>query len=109
MSNQITRKFGATYPQVVTFKDKGTGKPLAVTGWTDIKMYIDSSKMPPDTSTQVGVLDGLIGSKQGEVEFTITTPINVGTYYYQIKYTDAAGYVGITDSDVFTIEQVIAK
>lgn len=109
MSSQITRKFGATAPQVVTFKSASTGKAISVAGWTDIKMYIDRKRTPEDDSSRVTVLDGVIGTNTGDVSFPLATPIPVGGYYYQVKFTDANGYVDITDTEVFKVEDVLAK
>ena len=109
MSNDIKRKYGATAPQVVTFKDKTTGKPISVSGWSDIQLYIDSKKVPGDNTTRVAVLNGVIGVVVGEVKFPVATQIPIGTYYYQVKFTDADGYIDITDSGVWLVEQVIAK
>ena len=105
---------GDSYPISILIKDKATSQPIDLTGYSFL-MTCDELKDPPDTSTQLFQVDGVIPDQTtnpGEVIFTPSetdTAIEPGKYFYDIEMTDPSGNIRTIAKYKFTIIQDITK
>lgn len=106
---------GDDYPLEMTFKDKATQEAIDLTGYSFI-MTIDTLKKPPDATTKVFDITGVVDPDQvtnaGKVSFTPTdvqTDIDPKGYFYDIQMTDAGGHKRTVVKYKFTILQDITK
>jgi len=104
---------GDSYPLELTIKDKETSLALDLTGYT-FKLTIDSLKEPPDATTKVFEVDGVldIDPTTGKVVFTpsaIQTAIAPGNYFYDVQMTDISSNIRTIVKDKWNIKQDISK
>lgn len=103
---------GDSYPITFTVTDKASGVAIDLTGAAAV-MTVDTLKNPPDTTTRVfsvtGVLDAVPTS--GRVAFTPTTThtATAGKYYYDVQLTLADGSVRTIAKSTFSILMDITK
>lgn len=105
----ITRKRGDT--KRVTFQIKSAGKPIDISGWTNLRLGIDTLSAPPDSSTSVAVLTGAItsGGTDGRAHFIVPGNIAVGDYYYDAQATDENGEIGTFVEGSWRVKEDRAK
>ena len=106
---------GDSYPIAIVVKDRSTGEPIDLTGYSFV-MTCDSRKDPNDNSTQLFQVNGEVDPDQvnntGKVTFTPTTSDTnqeIGKYYYDIQMTDASGHIRTIKKDKLKIVQDITK
>ena len=105
---------GDAYPINLLIKDNNSGKEIDLTGYSFV-MTCDSIKDPPDNSTKLFSVDGVIPDQTtdiGRVVFTPTTTdtdLDPGKYYYDIQMTDPSGNVRTIAKYKFIIIQDITK
>jgi hypothetical protein len=107
----ITRKRGDTYADVFIIKNKSTGLPVNLTGYT-FKLTVDSKKDPVDTSTRLYALNGVIlNAAEGSVEFAPTDAQanQVGSFFFDAQMIDPAGRKRTFDSGKYKYTQDITK
>jgi hypothetical protein len=111
----ITMYRGDSYPLALTIKDKDTSEEIPLTGYSFI-MTVDTLKLPPDDTTKVFEVAGLVDVDQvnnpGRVTFTPTTEqtnIDIKKYYYDVQMTDANGNIRTIAKNEFKIVQDITK
>lgn len=104
---------GDSYPFELTVKDKETGNPIDITGYSFL-FTVNTSKDPIDAADEVfsvsGVLDGTPST--GKVSFTPTavqTNIDKKKYYYDVQMTDDSGNIRTIAKNSFSILQDITK
>lgn len=93
----ITMFRGDSYPIKIIVKDKTTGLPVPLDGYS-FKLTVDTKESPPDNTTKVFEVTGVIDTPaSGEVIFTPTSTNTdiapkalVKPYYYDISYTKGA-------------------
>ena len=109
----ITFYRGDSFPLTLTIKDKNSGNPIDLTGYS-FRVTVNVEKDPIDTTNQlfevVGSLDP--DPTTGRVSFTPTqsdTNQKSGTYYYDIEMTDDAGNVRTIAKHKFKITQDLSK
>lgn len=104
MSN-ITRYRGDTAPDLFSL-------PIDITNYT-FRMTVDTLQNPPDDTTALFEVVGTItDAAAGEFEFEPTamqTDLPIGTYYYDVEYTDAAGRIKTVAKGKYKIIQDISK
>ena len=103
---------GDSYPVVFTLKDKATKAAIDLTGST-VKMTVDSLKEPPDNTTKVFEVAGVLDADPttGKVSFlpTATNTATAGTFFYDVQLTGADGSVRTVAKSTFTITMDITK
>lgn len=105
MTNVIERFRGDTAPD--QFK-----LPNSIAGYT-FRMTVSTVQDPVDG---VGVLFTVVGlitsAPAGEFEFRpllADVDQDVGTYYYDVEYTDAGGFIKTVDKGKYKFKQDISK
>lgn len=89
----IVRMRGDTYSDEWTLKDKSTGAPLPIAGYTFL-MTVSSKKDPkPADAFEYQVIGIILDPNAGRVEFvpTLNDVNRIGTYYYDIQMIDTIG------------------
>lgn len=112
----IKYKRGDTKPLRIRIKSPDTKEYVDLTGCSFV-LAIDSLPDPPDTSTNIANITGTIDPDQvanrGVVTFypTATDTDHIGTFYYEIQMTDAAGHDITLNSDplIWTFSQDLVK
>ena len=105
---------GDSYPINILIKNKSTGQPIDLTGYSFL-LTCSSVKDPVDTSSQLFQVDGVIPDQTtntGEVVFTPSetdTAIDPGKYFYDIEMTDPVGNIRTIAKYKFNILQDITK
>ena len=103
---------GDSYPIAFPLKYASTGLPLDLTGCS-LLLTVDALPDPPDATTQVFQLTGVIDANPatGKVYFTpqITDTAAVGSYYYDVQLTDADGNIRTVVKSTLTIAMDITK
>lgn len=107
---------GDSYPLELTIKDKATGEPVDLTGYTFL-FTVNSEQNPDDVTNQlfqtVGVIDVDQGLNTGKVIFTPevldTEDAAIATYYYDIQLSYAVGRPRTIKKAKFKIIQDISK
>jgi len=107
----ITRYRGDTVPDKITVKD-ADDVVINITAYA-FMLTVSSIKAPPDTSTQLMQLTGVITSGPlGTVEFSPTAGeanVTPGKYFYDIQMTDGSGKIQTIDTGTYTFKQDITK
>lgn len=106
---QIKRKRGDTYPDKLTIS---VGGDIANLTGCSVKMTLNTKKNPPDNTTEVYQIDGMITDPiNGVVEFAPTAlqADQVGSFYYDIQLTDASGLIRTIVSGIYEYSQDITK
>ena len=92
--------------------DKDLGTPIDVT-WNSFKLTVSATDCPEDTTDQIFAIDATVeGGADGLIHFLITQAIAdtpVGTYYYDIAWTDANNEVETLEKGSITFSQDIGK
>lgn len=107
----ITRYRGDTYADEFEIKNKITGLPLNITGYTFL-LTVNTARDPTNTTTQQYQIVGVIVSAvEGRVEFTPTTlqADRLGFYYYDVQMVDGAGRKRTVVLDEYDYVQDITK
>lgn len=104
---------GDSFPLELKLKDKATGLPLTITGYSFI-LTVDSVSSPSDASTNIFSVEGIVvgDGTEGKVTFTPTaddTDITPAKYYYDIQMTDPSSNVRTIAKYNFKITQDISK
>lgn len=103
---------GDSDPIVFTLKDQATGTPIPLAGST-FKLTVDTLENPPDATTKVFELVGALSATptDGTVTFTPTAANTgtVGSYFYDVQRTDAAGHVRTVVKSTWVVLQDITK
>jgi hypothetical protein len=102
---------GDSYPLVFVFKDKSTGSPIPITGWS-FKMTVSTEKDPADETTKKFSIDAVIvDAPNGKFSFLPTEANNadIGKFFYDIQYTNPSGHKRTIAKDKYTISQDIGK
>ena len=102
---------GDSFPLVYVFKDKTTGLPINITGWS-FKLTVSSEKDPADESTKKFSVDAmLVDAANGKFSFLPTEGNNaeVGKFYFDIQYVNPSGHKRTIAKDVYTVTQDIGK
>lgn len=106
---------GDSYPIELTITDADTSTEISLTGYSFL-LTVDTLKNPPDNSTKVFEVAGVIASDQvaniGEVSFTptaIQTAITPKTYFYDIQMYEGTNYIRTIAKDKWKIVQDITK
>lgn len=104
---------GDTYPLELTIRNKATKAVIPLSGYS-FKMTVDTLENPPDDSTKLFEVTGVLDSEPttGKVSFTPTvenTNQTIGTYYYDVQMTDPSGHIRTIVKDLFKIVQDITK
>ena len=111
MTTEITRYRGDTVADEFTVKTSA-GVAVDITGASFI-MTIDTLRAPPDNTTKVATLTGVItGASSGQVQFPFTAPDadqTPGKYYFDIQMTDAGGKIQTLDVGTYLFKQDITK
>jgi hypothetical protein len=110
MANIIRRR-GDTYPYVIQCVDKCSGDPIDVTGYSFL-MAVDPSKEPLSSTNNIAQMTGVItDAVNGIAEFTPDSneADNVGTFYYDIQWTDTNAKDRTIDSGKYILKQDVAK
>lgn len=87
----IQRTRGDTYPDEITVTNRRTGVVVNLTGCT-FKLTVNTLSNPPDNSTELYQLTGVIDTpSSGVVTFSPTAlqADRVGNYYYDIEMVDS--------------------
>lgn len=112
MSYDRLRRRGDTYAEVFVLTNATTGLPINITSHT-FKLTVNAEKKPVDAVNQVFQLIGtILDAPNGKVEFAPngTQAANVGTFYYDLEMTDAAGRVRTVIAGYkWKVEQDITK
>ena len=110
MANIIRRR-GDTFPYVIQCVDKCSGDPIDVTGYAFL-MCVDPSPEPSGASNNIAQMVGIItDGVNGVVEFTPDSgeADNVGTFFYDIQWTDLNAKDRTIDDGKYILKQDIAK
>lgn len=105
-------KRGDSFPSsfIITESDEVT--PIDVTSW-QFTMTVDTLKNPPDNTTNVFTVAGVITDPvNGVVQFSPSetdTDQTPGTYWFDIQQIDGAGRKKTIVKDKFFIDQDITK
>lgn len=107
----ITRFRGDTVADQFTVKD-AAGVVVNITGFSFI-MTVNTLKAPPDVSTQLFSVAGVITNPTGGVVEFRPTVANAsqlpGKYYFDIQMTDAGGKIQTLCVGSYTFKQDITK
>jgi hypothetical protein len=105
---QLERVRGDTAADVITIKSGNT--PVDLTGCSAL-MTINSLRNPPDDSTQIYQVAGVITTFDSSISFSPTEEQAdlVGFYYYDIQLTDATGHKRTLVKDAYVFTQDITK
>lgn len=110
--NAITYVRGDSYSKTITITNTTTGLPVNLLGCSAI-MTVDTLQNPPDNTTKLFSVDGVIDSTPttGIISFTPTVLNNatIGNYFYDIQITDGEGNVRTPVKSTYTITQDITK
>lgn len=107
----IVRRRGDTYADEIIVKSKATKLPIDITGYSFV-MTLDTRQDPPDTSTNVYTLNGVIvDAAAGRVEFAPSSlqADQLGTFFYDVQMTDGAGRKRTVILDKYVYKQDISK
>lgn len=107
----ITRKRGDTYADEFVLKNKSTGQPLDITGYTFF-LTVDPSQAPVDATNNLYKLTGtILDAAGGRVEFAPTAEQanRVGKFFYDVEMIDGAGRRRTISSGKYTYTQDIGK
>lgn len=103
---------GDSYPITLTIRDAITKALVDLTGAT-LKMTVDTLANPPDASTKLfdvaGVLTGTPTDGKATFTPTIENTGTVGDYYYDVQLTDAEGNIRTVAKSTFKITMDITK
>lgn len=105
----VERKRGDTYSEEFTIK--GDGVALNIASCT-FKLTVDTRKDPPDATTNVFTIQGVIvDAPTGRVQFdfTLLDVDHLGKFYYDIQMIDSAGKIRTVEKDKWTFIQDITK
>lgn len=112
----INMSRGDSYPIALNLSCRitpTTTVPFDLTGCSSALMTVNTLENPPDDTTQVFQLTGVLDADPttGKVYFTpaATDTATVGLYYYDVQLTDAEGNVRTVAKSTFTISQDITK
>lgn len=106
----ILRFRGDTKPIVITLST--AAGPINLTGCTAFKMTADPSKTPTDAAANIFSLSGtVLSAVDGTVEFlpSAAETDHVGTYYFDVQFLDARGFINTAGKDKIVFEQDISK
>lgn len=102
---------GDSFPLNYTLKDKVTGLPIDITGWS-FKLTVSSVKDPVDDTTKKFSVDAtLTDPDNGKFSFLPTEENNseIGKFFFDIQYTNPSGHKRTIEKDKYTISQDIGK
>lgn len=102
---------GDSYPLVFVFKDKTTGLPINITGWS-FKMTVSTEKDPVDDTTKKFSVDAVIvDAVNGKFSFlpTEANNVDIGKFFFDIQYTNPSGHKRTIAKDKYTVSQDIGK
>lgn len=103
---------GDSYPITLRLKDLTSGAVIDLTGCT-LLMTVDSLEAPPDDTTKLFEVDGVLDADPttGKATFTPTSAntATVGSYFYDVQLTDADGNIRTVVKSTFTVSQDITK
>lgn len=109
--NVIERYRGDTVADEFTIVDEN-GTAVDITGFS-FKLTVNSLKNPPDDTTQLYSLTGVItNASGGVVEFapsSIQANQSPGKYFYDVQMTDAGGKLKTIEKGVYKYLQDITK
>ena len=109
----ITRKRGDTYGDRFDLTVTATGLPLELAGYSGFLLTLDTRRDPPDTTTQVYQLAGVVigATSLGQLEFapTLAQANRTGRFFYDIQLTDPAGRVRTVLAARYAYRQDITK
>lgn len=113
MATEITRFRGDTDPfRFKIWENKEAGTPADLSGDSFI-LTVDTLKNPPDDSTKLFSLTGVMPNPTNGEIFFYPSELNVdltpGTYYYDIQRTDVGNYIKTLVLDKLVITQDITK
>lgn len=113
MATEITRFRGDTDPfRFKIWEDKATETPADLSGDSFI-LTVDTLKTPPDDSTKLFSLIGVMPNPtNGEIFFypsVLNVDLTPSIYYYDIQRTDVGGYIKTLVLDKLIITQDITK
>ena len=105
----ITIKRGDTDAHAFQILDN-TGL-VDVSGWTNLKMAVNTSKTPTDTTGQIGIMTGIVTNIDGEDWLVFVPPGTwlAGDYHYDASRVDVSGRIGTFIGGTYTIQQDITK
>lgn len=105
---QLERVRGDTSADVITLKSGNT--PVDLTGCSAL-MTLNTLRNPPDNSTQVYQVVGVISLFDSSISFSPTAEQAdlVGFFYYDIQLTDATGAIRTLVKDAYVYTQDITK
>jgi hypothetical protein len=111
MTTEITRYRGDTISDEFTVTS-ASGDAVDITA-ADFVMTIDTLKAPPDDTTKVATLVGVVtDGPAGRVEFPFTEPDAdqaPGKYFYDIQMTDSNGKIQTLTVGTYIFKQDITK
>ena len=102
---------GDSFPLFYTFKDKTTGLPINISGWS-FKLTVSTEKDPVDETTKKFSVDAVIvDAANGRFSFLPTEANNadVGKFFFDIQYTNPTGHKRTIAKDKYTVSQGIGK
>lgn len=107
----IVRYRGDTVADEFTVKD-AAGVAVNITGFT-FKLTVDTLKAPPDNTTKLYDITGIItDAANGVVEFVPTSPNanqTPGKYFFDVQMTDGSGRIQTIQTGTYTYKQDITK
>ena len=102
---------GDSFPLLYTFKDKNTGLPINISGWS-FKLTVSAEKDPVDETTKKFSVDAsIVDAENGRFSFLPTEENNseIGKFFFDIQYTNPSGHKRTIAKDKYTISQDICK
>lgn len=111
-ANAITYVRGDSYSKTITIMNSSTELPVNLLGCA-AKMTVATIVNPPDETTKLFSLDGVIDADPttGVITFTPSVANNavIGNYFYDVQITDGDGNVRTPIKSTYTITQDITK
>lgn len=109
--SDIERKRGDTYANEFVIKSKTTGNPINLTGYAFV-LTVDPSNAPTDATGNLFALTGsIVDAAAGRVAFAPSElqADRIGSFYYDVQMTDAAGKKRTVASGKYKFTQDITK
>jgi hypothetical protein len=107
----ITQYRGDSWPFIITLRDKLTGDPLPITGYTFI-LTVDRKLNPTDETTKLFSVAGtIVDPDAGTVRFfpSAANHATTGKFFYDVQMSYGASQKKTVVKDSYNIEQDISK
>jgi hypothetical protein len=108
-TNDIERKRGDTRRMTFVIRDGST--VVDISAWTAFKLTVDPSKAPPDGTTKLEEMTGVITSAgvDGRVHFIPAGTIAAGAYFYDAQALDSNAEKVTFSEGKYKVTQDITK